>query len=231
MVQSLKLIAGGAGVLVLLGGCGNDFAGGSIEDITEATSKDMKELDSLRLKGDVTTEGQQVSMDMQMTTDGDCQGSISLMGGKAEFLSVGGDTWFRPDEDFWRATAADRADQIIGLVGDKWVVLPPDEADVSSFCDLDELLKEFDDDQPDEDTKKGETDEVRDEETIIVEGKSDEGDPTKAWIAVDGEHYILKLEVDQGDEPGVIELSDFNEDLDLEAPSDDDVIDLNQASG
>ena len=65
----------------------------------------MKELESLRLKGDVTTDGQQVSMDMQMTTDGDCQGTVGLMGGEAEFLSVGGDTWFRPDEAFWRATA------------------------------------------------------------------------------------------------------------------------------
>ena len=123
------------------------------------------------------------------------------------------------------------ADQIIGLVGDKWVVLPPDEADISSFCDLDELLDEFDDDEPDKDTKKGETDEVRGEETIIIEGESDEGDPTKAWIAVDGKHYILKLEVNQGDEPGVIELTDFDEELDLEPPAEDEVIDFNQAAG
>ncbi len=229
-MRSLKLIAGGAGALVLLSGCGGDFAEGSLEDITKASSKDMKELKSLRLEGDVTTDGQQVSMDMQMTTDGDCQGTVGLMGGEAEFLSVGGDTWFRPDEEFWRATAADRADQIIALVGDKWVVLPPGEADVSSFCDLDELLDEFDDEDPDDDTTKGDTDEVHGEEAIIIEGESDEGDPMKAWIAVDGKHYILKLEVSQGDEPGIIELSDFDEDLDLEPPPDDEVVDFNQAA-
>ena len=66
------------------------------------------------------------------------------------------------------------------------------------FCDLDELLDEIDDDEPDEDTKKGETEEVDGEAAIIIEGETDEGDTTKAWVAVEGKHYILKLEVNRG---------------------------------
>jgi hypothetical protein len=230
-VRSLQLIVGGAGALVLLGGCGGGFADGSVDDITQAASEDMKTLKSVRMKGDITSDGQAITMDMQITTDGDCTGSIDMMGGTAEFLSIDGVAWFKPDEAFWQASAPDQADQITAVVGDKWVVLPPEETDLSSFCDLDELLKEFDDDaKNDKDITKGDTEEIDGEEALIINGESDDGEKMKAWVAVDGEHYILKLEVLEGDK-GTVEFSDFDEELDLEAPPEDEVIDFSQANG
>ena len=53
----------------------------------------------------------------------------------------------------------------------------------------------------------------------------------KAWIATEGKHYILKLEVTDGEEPGTITFSEFNEDVDVEAPAEDEVIDLTSVSG
>jgi hypothetical protein len=191
----------------------------------------MKSVKSLRMEGDVTTDGQKVSLHMQLTTDGDCRGTIGLMGGSAELVSVGGDTWFKPDEAFWNATAGGQADQIIEVVGDKWVVMPPDQSDVTSLCDLDELLDELDSDGKDEKVDKGETEEVDGEEAVVIEGESDEGDPVKAWVAVDDKHYILKMEVAQGEEPGEIAFSDFDEELDVEAPAEDEVIDFTQMAG
>ncbi len=232
-MRVVTMAAGGAASLALLAGCGGSgFADESVDEIIKQTSADMKALDSLRLKGDIASDGQEVSVDMRMTTDGDCTGTFGLMGGTAELLSVDGQTWFKPDEAFWRASSPDQADMIMGVVGDKWVVMPAEESEVSEFCDLDSLLDEFaKESDDDKDVSKGETGEVDGEETIIINGESDEGDPMKAWIATEGKHYILKLEVTDGEEPGTITFSEFNEDVDVEAPAEDEVIDLTSVSG
>jgi hypothetical protein len=51
------------------------------------------------------------------------------------------------------------------------------------------------------------------------------------WIAVDDPHHILEMEVTQGEEPGTITFSSFDEELDVQAPADDEVIDLDQLQG
>jgi hypothetical protein len=226
-VKKLWVAAGAAGVLVALSGCGNGFADESAEAITDAAATDMQDAKSLRMSGDLTNDGEEISIDLSMNTDGDCEGSIGVQGGTAEIISLDDQSWFKPDEAFWNNFAGPQAEQIISMVGDKWVVLPSDDDQFATFCDLDELLEEFDESDDDKKVEKGETEEVDGQEAIIIEGESDEGDPIKAWIATDDPHYILKMEVTSGDEPGEISFSDFDEDLDIEAPADDEVIDLN----
>jgi hypothetical protein len=229
-LKTWNTIVGAATALTLLSACGGGFADQSAQEITDAAAEDMKALSSVRMQGDIASEGEEVSLDMRVDTDGNCQGEISMMGGNAELLSIDGTTWFRPDEAFWRASAGPQADLIISTVGDKWVVMPAEQADVATFCDLDELLGQIED-TGDEDVSKGETEDVDGEEAVVIESETDEGDPLKAWVAVDGEHHILKMEVEQGDEPGEIAFSEFDEELDLEAPADDEVIDFSQLAG
>jgi hypothetical protein len=51
------------------------------------------------------------------------------------------------------------------------------------------------------------------------------------WVATEDPHHILEMEVDQGDEPGTITFSEFDEELDVQAPAEDEVIDLEQLGG
>jgi hypothetical protein len=222
------MLAVGVGAIALLSGCGgNDFAQESADTIVKAASDDMKSLSSLRMQGEVTTNGEQVTIDLALNTDGDCQGSLGVMGGKAEIIQQGDQAWFKPDEAFWRATGGEQADMIISAVGDKWVVLPQGDESFTSFCDLDSLLSDLGDGPESDSTTEGDTEEVDGQETVIVNSKTDNGDPVKAWIATDDPHHIIKMEVDQGDEPGTISFSDFDEDLQIEAPAESDTIDLN----
>lgn len=238
-MRNVQKVVGGVALLAVLTACGggdgtgatestDDFADGSAEEITKAAGEAMQGVDSLRMAGEITTDGEQISLDMQVSTVGDCQGSLSLGGGSAELISVGSETWFKPDEAFWRATAGPQADQIISVVGDKWVVVPPEEAGIASLCDLDELTDELASDDGDQPATKGETEEVDGQDAIVIESETSDGDPLKGWVAVDGEHYILKMEVDQGAEPGTITFSDFDEEVDIQAPPEDDVIDFSE---
>src|SRR6476469_4428119 len=87
------------------GGSGGAFAQQSAVDIVTAAKTDMKALTSLSMKGDITSAGQRVGFDLDLTTKGDCQGTIEVGGGSAQILSLGGDSWMKPDDAFWKEQA------------------------------------------------------------------------------------------------------------------------------
>ncbi len=133
-------------------------------------------------------------------------------------------------EAFWQQVAGPAADQITEAAGDKWVAFPGDEADdFAEICDLDQLLEQFNtSDTEEEKVEVTGTEEVEGQEAVVVESTSDEGDPVKAWVAAEDPHHILQIEVDTGGKPGSLTFSDFDADLDLEAPAAEDVFDLNE---
>jgi hypothetical protein len=209
---------------------GGDFAEESARTILDESEKDMKALSSVTVGGGLTTDGQQLTLDMAVSTDGSCEGTIGLQGGKAEIRSTGKQSWMKPDAAFWESFAGESAAMVQQVVGDRWVVVPGDASDFTELCDLDELLSEM---RGGEDAagEVGGTREVAGQEAVEVSTESDEGDPLTVWIAVDDPHRILEMEVTQGEEPGTITFSGFDAELDVQAPADDEVIDLDQLSG
>jgi hypothetical protein len=222
----------GAAVLTGLAGCGDDgggsddFEGQSADKIVEQAKKDMDGLKSVRVAGSVTTDGQAVELDMQLNTDGDCTGTIGFGGGTTELLGAGGSVWMKPDEAFWKSFAGDSADQVMGIVGDKWVLVPGGEDGFTELCDLDELLDELIEGDDDTTYSKTGDDEIDGEHVIAVESKDDDGSST-GYVLADDPHYLVKVEKTEGDEPGSVTFSEFDEAVDVEPPGDDEVVDLN----
>lgn len=220
--------AAGLGALVLLAGCGGGFAEESADTITSAAAEDMKAVKTLRMAGELTSGEQTLQLDLGLDTDGNCGGTVTLADGddaSLEILRVDGSTWMKPSEGFWQTYAGPAADQVVAAVGDKWVVLPEDQAaDFASQCDLDEFTSELG--SEDAESEVGETSEIDGQEVVMITSETSEGDPLEAAVATDEPHHVLQLEVTDGAEPGTLTFSDFDEDLDLEAPADDDVVDL-----
>jgi hypothetical protein len=228
-MRTWQATIGGLGMAAVLAACGGGFAEESPETILEETEKDMKALSSLRMEGEITSGEEELTFDMALDTNGDCTGTMGVAGGQAEIISVDDRSYMKPDAAFWESFAGGVADQIQSVVGDKWVVMPGEQGDLSDMCDLDELLSDL----GGEDAGKAEvegTEEVEGQETVKVSTETDEGDPLTVWISTDDPHHILKMEVTEGEEPGTITLSEFDEDIDVEAPSEDEVIDLEQLS-
>jgi hypothetical protein len=235
-------------VLLLASGCGGDdskdakdsngketksasadssetaFAEQSGDTIAATAKADMKKLDAVKFSGEIVSDGATITLDVQASSAGDCTGSIGLGGGSAEIRAKDGSNWFKPDEAFWRANAGDTADAIIQAVGDKWVL--DTDSNFSQFCDLDAFFDNLfkDAEGASEYTVTG-TDEVDGDDVVKVEQKDAKG-TSVGYVLVDGDHYLVKLERTEGDEPGHLDFSDFDEDFDVEAPADDDVIDL-----
>ena len=223
MTPSSRLRAAAAlSLLLLAAGCGgdggeSDFAKESPSKIAATSKADMKGLDEVKYTGDITTNGSRITLDVQASSAGD---------GTAELLAKDGENWFRPDEAFWRANAGDQADAVIAAVGDKWVV--DNDKSFAQFCDLDAFFDNiFKEDGSSSEYKTVGTDEIDGQDVVKVEQTDDDGSAT-GYVLIDGKHYLLKLERTEGEEPGKLEFSDFNEEFEVEAPADDEVIDLSQ---
>lgn len=201
-----------------------DFTDKSADEIAAAAKQATGELTSVRLVGELKDDNQKIGMDLVASKSGDCSGSITLGGSKAEIRSLDGTTWFRPGEAFWRAEGGDQADQLIALIGDKWVVQPGDEG-FAEVCDLDSLLDEVVD-ETDNTYEKGEVSDVEGEQAIAITATDEDGEQSIAYVLVEGEHFLARLER-PGPEGGTVTLSDFNEEFEVEPPADDEVIDLN----
>jgi hypothetical protein len=230
MTPSLVRAAAALSVLMLAAACGGGdgadsaFAKQSGDKIAAAAKADMKSLDQVKFTGEITSDGDKITLDIQADAGGDCTGTIGVGGGSAEVLAKDGTNWFKPDEDFWRANAGDSADAIIQAVGDRWVL--DTDQNFSQFCDLDAFFDNlFKDEQGAGPYKTTGTDEIDGDQVVKVEQSDDKGTAT-GYVLIDGKHYLVKLERTEGDEPGHVDFSDFDKEFDVTAPADDDVVDL-----
>lgn len=228
----IAIAAVGLGTAALLTACGggNDFTDQSADDIVAAAKSEMGDLKTANVSGSVTSDGQQTDIDLQASSEGDCTGTIGVAGGSTELLGVDGATWMKPDEAFWRSTAGDTAEQVIAAVADKWVVIPPEDDSFNTFCDLDGLLAQLlEDDEEDGSTySKNGTEDVDGDEAVKVDNEDPEDGTSTGYVLVDEPHYLVKIEKTDGADTGSITFSEFDEEFDVEAPGDDEVVDLEQ---
>ena len=218
-------VAAAAALLAGCGGGGNDFATQDPQDIAKASATDMKDLDSLHMAGFVTTDGQKLGVDMSITTSGDCQGSFKAGEGTAQILSADGKSYMKPDKAFWEAQAPAQAPQIEALVGDKWVVIPSNTG-LNELCDLDGLLKSFNDNNPTNKPTAAAAESLDGQDAVKLSGKDSDGTAVTAWVASDSPHYVLKMEQTEGSTPMSITFSKFNDTVSITAPPSDQVVDL-----
>ena len=223
-MTGIKHAVGAIGALTLLAGCGSSFDDESAANIEKASITDMKAIEAVHMEGDISQQGSEIGLDLSLNTDGDCTGTISRGdSGSAEVVTLDGTSWFKPDEEFWKAQAGPQAEQIISAVGDNWVQLPEGDESFASFCDLDGLLDQIDDDS-DEPSKKGETEDVDGQEAIKLTRDKKDGGTTTVWVAMEDPHHFLKVEQEGGDSPGSFTFSEFDQDVSIEAPAEDEAI-------
>lgn len=226
----IGLAVAGFGMAAAMSACGggdsgdDGFTDQSANDIVADAKAAMKDLKSVKVEGTIASGGEELSLDLQSSDSGDCTGTVEVADGKVEVVGTGGDTWFRADEAFWRKQTGAEADQIISMVGDKWVVDTP--GNFATFCDLDGFLEELTESDDKSSYKKSGTDEVDGEEVVLIDQEDSEEGPATASILVDEPHYLIEIEKSKGEDTGDVTFSDFNEDFEVHAPSKDEVVDL-----
>jgi hypothetical protein len=240
----------GAGVLVLaalLTGCGDDgdgdgggggdagnggdvsFADGSYDDIKQAAIEAMGSLESVHVDAAISSQGQEATLDISMSSNGSCTGVVSFGGVGAEVLQTADGAWFKPDEGLLEQQYGEQAAAVAEFVGDSWVVDTNGEVTPSN-CNMQGFIEQVTADEEDEsDAEVAGVEELDGEEVVKLTFTNEDGEGT-VYVLADGEHYITQFEVG-GENPGTVSFSEFDEEVEVETPAAEDVVDLADFKG
>lgn len=198
----------------------NGVANLAPDEILKKAAAALDKAGSYRIKGEVTSDGEKMSMDVK-TKGKDVIGAVSLGGANIQLLSVGDEKFLKADTAFWKQNAGAAGDTIAKTLGTKWAKINADNQGFASFfsiADPNEVLK------PDGTVTKGQTKTIAGVPAIAL--TDDSGDGT-LYIATTGEPYPLMLEAP--DNGGQIVFSDFGAAMDeIKKPAASEVMDLSK---
>ena len=213
VVTAIRQVVGAIGALAVLAACGggsdserhdggdSDFAKESASAIEKASIEDMKAArgraharvrSPSRATRSVSTFAHHRWRLHRHRLRGDS--------GSAEVVTLDGTSYFKPDEEFWKAQAGPAAEQIISTVGDEWVqLLRATRASPPSATSTSCSTRSTSQNKPSE---KGATEmsTVRKRSSSPATTKQTGGTIT-VWVALDDPHHILKVEQAGGDCP------------------------------
>lgn len=201
----------------------NGVADLEADAIAQAAGDAAESAESAHMVGDLVTEGQPMSMDIQYGQDSS-GGSMILAGSEFELLNVGDDYFMKADHDTWVVATGDEA--AADALADKYVAVSPDNerfGQIADFLDREFMTVWF---APNaEFFEKGETTEIDGVPAITL---TQEGQDL--YVATDGEPYPLRIEVTAEGE-GSVDFVDWGEPVELDAPPEDEVVDISEFFG
>lgn len=229
----MRLVCSVAATLALLsacdgssgsGGADSSFDGTAPADMVAAARSAMDDLRAVHMTGTLSNQGNAADVDLSLSDDGSCDGTFTIDGGVAEIRAVDGDAWFRPDAKVWETFAGEGAEQVIDFVGDKWVVL--EEAQFLEMCDFRSIMESLISSPEDGRTySKDGSEEIDGEDTFRIKSDGSAG-TTYGYVQAEEPHYLVRTERRGGEAPATMTFSDFDVVPDVEAPAEDEIIDL-----
>lgn len=220
-----------------LGACGDDSSSGGAsgdgnaaeeyadtapDEVVDDILKAMGELESVRLSGQMVEDGDTLDLDVQISKSGECEGTVGMEGSCSfELMQVDGVSYFKPDSDFWEAQGGAAGQQLMEMADGKWVTNSKDPEGFGDLCDLDNFIEGLEDGP--EDSSIDGTGDVDGTPAVKLVFTSDDGNEGIAYVAAEDPHRILRFDVEN---EGKVDFTDFDEELSVEKPADDDTFDL-----
>ncbi|MGW0735065.1 hypothetical protein [Streptomyces sp. NPDC002851] len=192
--------------------------------IQDEAQQAARSASSVRLAGSVVSKGATYKLDMRLTGDGG-SGEVTSKDRTFELLRIGGHLYLKADGRFWASQGGEggKADQAAaGKLDGKFVKVPqgdPSYKQLSGFTDKDLLLEGLLTLHGKASTgARGKVDGKR---TIKISG--DKGAGGTLDVSLEGKPYPLRLA--RAGDAGVLHLTDWDKDFDLEEPPKSDTVD------
>lgn len=220
------------------------FAGKTDTQIMESALAATKAAKSLTIKGEGPMDAepgkptQRTNINLSIHNDGRCAGTLGVKGqGEVEIALVGSTTYMRPDDTFLQtqfkdpSMSAGEQEQVVKMMKGKWLTDSKDK-DFAGFAEICDLKKFMDDGtgsadnvKPTDARRAGETT-VNGQKALKFTGKNG----TEAYVAAEGEPYLLKLVGKDEGEPFTLDLTEFNKAPLPKVPTPAEVLDMGQMS-
>ena len=188
----------------------NGLADESGPQVAKAAADALEKAGSVHVKGDLTEDGTQGSIDLQLQGD-DSAGTISIQGQAVQLISTGGTVYAQAPAAFWTANGVPA--EAVGQLDGTWVLLPESvggQLDTLSLKALTDELRNPSDSKIEDDVTTGQ---VGGQDVVVV---TQENGSTLS-VAATGDAYPVQL-ADKGDAPSTLTLSDFGSRQTIAAP-------------
>ena len=250
-MRSVRRVAAVVALVGAVSGCSvyedfttSEFAKQDADAIVTAASKAMQDVTSMRLTGQVRSHGNQFFIDVTADRDDRCTGTVRFGRSHIDVRRMGDKVWLKGESGAYnRLSRVPLPAHTLRRLSSSWGLLDDDKA-LNKACDLDAFLEDFavvdygaeDDGKAGkkagkQDDLSGEVDVTVGEETSmsgqkVVELSGSPGGQHQelSWVLSDAPHYVVKVESTSAQDGGSLSLSEFNEDVEVEAPDPKDVI-------
>ncbi len=178
----------------------------------------------MHMVGSITSGGQPIGVDFQLAKGDGATGSMTMGGGKADLVLVGGKVYLKGSSEFWRQAGGAQGAGVAQLLKDKWIMAPASGqfASLVQITDINALMEQLSKDHGT--LTKGAETKVGGEKVIALE--SSKGGTL--YVATTGKPYPVELSK-TGSDAGKFTFSEWGASVKVEAPK--DALDLSQITG
>lgn len=180
------------------------------------------------LTADMTGEedGKPTTFHLSLDSEGECTGHLTEGSANVEIISTRTHFYMRGNDAFLKQMG----DGTVQLLHGKWMKTAATSStakEMSSFCDLDELLSGFK--EKAHRPTKGALSTLDGRRVIPVSDKDPkDGSTSTAYIAADDTPHVLKIVTVGGDEAGTLLFGDFDKPVSATAPPAGQVVDIDK---
>lgn len=245
-VRSTRLLASLAATAILVAGCGSTtdppdvsattsvpaVAPNGVEKLS-ATGIVAKartaagQASAVRIKGDITQNGERTRFDMRLLADRGGTGTLTVQGGSVQITRIGRRAYMKGTTAFWTAAAGPAAAELLAGRYLKMSTSEPEMAGLISFTDFGVLMNELFKDTRDKDLRKGREKRTDGRRAITVTMTGADGGVL--YVALDGKPYPLRIEsLPSAKDRGKVEFHDYDEPFALKAPPASQTIDISK---
>jgi len=211
---------------------GDSLAGLSPEEIADRAQEALTSATSVRMKslGDPQVTG--MGFDLHMDQNGSCAGSVTAGGqGTVEIMVREDDeVWMRPDTQFWQSQLAIGDSSALNMIDGLFLyghTSDPEMSQMAGVCSLAAMQQEVGaDNGPNADLEIGSETEYNGVPVVSLTGPDGEGGEATMLIAAEGEPYPLLLRTTENGVENEIELSDYNEPVQIQEPAANEVLNI-----
>lgn len=232
LAAAVSLVAAATGCSVYEDYTTSDFAKQDGDAIVSAASKAMQDVTSVRMTGEVRDKGEQFFVDLSVDRDDRCTGTLRLSGSHLDVRRVGDRAWVKGESGaFNRLGGSAVPDHVLERLSRSWLEVTGKGAE--RLCDFDKLLKAFEvvdfeggEDAIDEPVPAtvGDESSVDGQTVVQLSASPGGGHEEHTWVLSDAPHYVVKMESTASSDGGRLAFSEFNRDVEVEAPDREDVI-------
>jgi hypothetical protein len=194
------------------GSSSNGVASKSPDEIVSAATSAVKSVNSVHVSGTVLSNGQHVSLDLNLVNGKGGKGSMAQNGLGFQIVAIGSEVYINGSQAFWRTFGGAAAAQ---LLSGKWLKAPA-TGQLSSLATLTDVQKLFNQLLSSHGTlAKGKTTTIRGQPAIAVTDTTNGG---TLYVATTGPAYPLQISK-TGSSGGQISFDRFNQPVVLTPPA------------